>query len=256
MKILILGDVVSNTGCEHIRKVLPDLKRKENIDFCIANGENSAAGNGITPFSAQHLFDSGIDIITTGNHVYRRKEIYDFLDERLDIVRPANYYEYNPGRGYAIADLGRVKIGVINLAGSFSMDAVDNPFRVCEKVLDKIRDCKIKIIDFHAETTSEKRAMGFFLDGKVTCVFGTHTHVQTADEQILPKGTAYITDLGMCGPVQSVLGIEPQLTIRKFKSNLPVKFENAKGEYSIEGCLIDIDDKTGKANSIERVNIR
>ncbi len=254
MKILILGDIVSNIGSEHVRKILPSLKRERGINFCIANGENSAAGNGITPSSAQFLFDSGIDIITTGNHVYRRKEIYDFLDERLDIVRPANYYEYNPGRGYAVADLGRVKIGVINLAGSTSMDAVDNPFRVCEKVLDKISDCKIKIVDFHAETTSEKRAMGFFLDGKVSCVFGTHTHVQTADEQILPHGTAYITDVGMCGVKDSVLGVDKDIIVNKFYDGMPAFFNAAKGDCMINGIIVDVDPSCGKATAIERIN--
>ncbi len=255
MKILILGDIVSNIGCEHIRAKLPELKRKENIDFCIANGENSAAGNGITPFSAQYLFDSGVDIITTGNHVYRRKEIYDFLDERLDIIRPANYYEYNPGRGYAVADLGRVKIGVINLAGSFSMDTVDNPFRVAEKILENIKDCKIKIVDFHAETTSEKRAMGFFLDGKVTCVFGTHTHVQTADEQILPHGTAYITDVGMCGVRDSVLGVQKEIIIKKFCDGMPAFFNAASGDCMINGIVLDVENGTGKATGIKRINL-
>lgn len=254
MKILILGDIVSNIGCEHIRSKLPELKRKENIDFCIANGENSAAGNGITPFSAQYLFDSGVDIITTGNHVYRRKEIYDFLDERLDIVRPANYYEYNPGRGFATADLGRVKIGVINLVGTFAMDVVDNPFRVCEKVLDEIKDCKIKIVDFHAEATSEKRAMGYFLDGKVTCVFGTHTHVQTADEQILPHGTAYITDVGMCGVKDSVLGVEKDIIVKKYYDSMPAFFNAASGECFINGIIIDVNPSDGKANSVKRIN--
>ncbi|MBP3329218.1 MAG: TIGR00282 family metallophosphoesterase [Clostridia bacterium] len=255
MRILILGDIVSDIGCEHIREKLPGLKKSENIDFCIANGENSASGNGITPFSAQYLFDSGVDIITTGNHVYRRRVIYNFLDERLDIVRPANYYEYNPGRGYAVADLGRVKIGVINLAGTYAMDSVDNPFRVVEKVLDNIRDCKIKIVDFHAEATSEKRAMGFFLDGKVTCVFGTHTHVQTADEQILPHGTAYITDVGMCGVKDSVLGVEKNIIVKKYYDSMPALFDAASGECMINGLVIDVENSSGKVTEIKRINL-
>jgi len=254
MKILILGDIVSNIGCEYVRKILPELKRKENISFCIANGENSAAGNGITPFSAQYLFDSGVDVITTGNHVYRRKEIYDFLDERSDIVRPANYYENNPGRGYTAQDMGRVKIGVINLAGTFSMDAVDNPFRMVEKVLEKIKDCRIKIVDFHAETTSEKRAMGFFLDGKVTCIYGTHTHVQTADEQILSHGTAYITDVGMCGVKDSVLGVDKEIIVKKFIDGMPAHFNAANGKCMVNGIIVETDDSTGKALSVKRVN--
>ncbi len=254
MKILILGDIVSSVGCEHIRNKLSQLKRNENIDFCIANGENSAQGNGITPFSAQYLFDSGVDIITTGNHVYRRKEIYDFLDERSDIIRPANYYENNPGKGYVEADLGRVNIGVINLSGTYAMDSVDNPFRICEDVLEKIKSCKIKIVDFHAEATSEKRAMGFFLDGKVTCVFGTHTHVQTADEQILPHGTAYITDVGMCGVKDSVLGVEKDIIVKKFYDSMPAFFNAANGECMINAIVIDVDVSTGKANAIKRIN--
>lgn len=254
MKILILGDIVSSIGCEHIRNKLPQLKRNENIDFCIANGENSAQGNGITPFSAQYLFDSGVDVITTGNHVYRRKEIYDFLDERSDVIRPANYYENNPGKGFTEADMGRVKIGIINLAGTYAMDPVDNPFRICEDILEQIKSCKIKIVDFHAEATSEKRAMGFFLDGKVTCVFGTHTHVQTADEQILPNGTAYITDVGMCGVRDSVLGVDKDIIVKKYYDSMPAFFNAADGECMINGIVIDADVSTGKAKSIKRIN--
>lgn len=254
MKILILGDIVSNIGCEFVREKLPALKKREGIDFCIANGENSAAGNGITPFSAKYLFDSGIDLITTGNHVWKRREIYDFLDERQDIIRPANYYEFNPGRGYACTDLGRVKIGVINLAGTYAMDSVDNPFRVCEKVLEKIKDCKIKIVDFHAEATSEKKAMGFFLDGKVTCVYGTHTHVQTADEQLLPKSTAYITDVGMCGVKNSVLGVESEIIVKKFYDGMPSFFNLAKGDCMINAIVIDVNLSDGKATEIRRIN--
>ncbi len=255
MKILILGDVVSKIGCEHVRKNLPKIKREENIDFCIVNGENSAEGNGITPASCEYLFDSGADIVTTGNHVWRRREIYDFLDERQDIIRPANFYESNPGRGFAVADLGRVKIGVINLIGTFTMDNVDNPFKCVQNELKKISDCKIKIVDFHAEATSEKRAMGFFLDGKVTCVFGTHTHVQTADEQILPEGTAYITDVGMCGVKQSVLGVKKEIIIKKYIDGMPALFNAADGECMINGVVLDVDTKDGKAVSIKRINL-
>ncbi len=253
MKILILGDIVSRVGSEHIRAMLPKIKREENIDFCIANGENSAEGNGITPASAEYLFDSGVDIITTGNHVWRRREVYDFLDERHDVVRPVNFHENNPGRGFAVADLGRVKIGVINLIGTFTMDNVDNPFKCVERELEKIKDCKIKIVDFHAEATSEKRAMGFFLDGKVTCVFGTHTHVQTADEQLLPNGTAYITDVGMCGVKQSVLGVKKEIIIKKYIDGMPAQFNSADGECMINGIVLDVSLKDGKATSIKRI---
>ena len=180
----------------------------------------------------------------------------DYLDGNVDVIRPYNYPDGAPGSGVGIIDKGRFRVAVINMQGTVYSEPLGNPFWEIDKALKETDGCKTIIVDFHAEATAEKRALGFYLDGKVTAVVGTHTHVQTADEQILPNGTAYITDLGMCGPIQSVLGIEPELTIRKFRSNLPVRFENAKGEYSIDGCLIEIDEKTGKANSIERVNIR
>jgi metallophosphoesterase (TIGR00282 family) len=256
MRLLFLGDVVGQGGCEFLMKKLPDYKRKNNIDVCIANGENSAQGNGVTPKSCDMVFSSGVDFITLGNHTYKRPEIMEYLDKNVPVIRPYNFPKGAPGKGVGIIDKGRFRVAVINMQGTVYSDPLGNPFWEIDKALEETDGCKTIIVDFHAEATAEKRAMGFYLDGKVTALVGTHTHVQTADEQILPNGTAYITDLGMCGPVQSVLGIEPELTIRKFKSNLPVRFENAKGEYSLDGCLIDIDEKTGKANSIERVNIR
>ena len=255
MNILVIGDVVSTQGCEYLRRRLPMLKRQYAVDFCIANGENSAAGNGITPQSADFLFDSGVDLITTGNHVFRRKEIYDMLDSRHDIIRPANYYAGNPGKGVAVADLGSVKIGVINLAGNAFMDG-DNPFTCVDKCLEEISDCRIKLVDFHAEATGEKRALGFYLDGRVSAVFGTHTHVQTADEQILPEGTGYITDLGMVGTVQSVLGVTPANVIEKLKTGMPTRFTNNDGECMLCGCLFEIDKLSGKTVSAERISIR
>ena len=256
MRLLFLGDVVGQGGCEFLMKRLPDYKRKNNIDVCIANAENSAQGNGVTPKSCDMVFSSGVDFITLGNHTFKRPEIMEYLDKNIPVIRPYNFPKGAPGKGVGIIDKGRFRIAVINIQGTVYSDPISNPFWEIDKALEETDGCKTIIVDFHAEATAEKRAMGFYLDGRVTALVGTHTHVQTADEQLLPKGTAYITDIGMCGPVQSVLGIEPELTIRKFKSNLPVRFENAKGEYSIEGCLIDIDEKTGKAQSIERVNIR
>ncbi len=255
MVILAIGDVVGVPGCEYLRRRLPTIKKQYGVDFCIANGENSAAGNGITPDSAEYLFSCGVDLITTGNHVYRRKEIYDTLDSRHDIIRPANYYEGNPGKGVAVADMGSVKIGVINLAGNAFMDG-DNPFAAVDRCLDEISDCRIKLVDFHAEATGEKRALGFYLDGRVSAVFGTHTHVQTADEQILPDGTGYITDLGMVGTVQSVLGVAPQNIITKLKTGMPTRFENNSGECMLCGCIFDIDKQSGKTVDIQRINIR
>ncbi len=255
MNILVIGDVVSAQGCEFLRKNLPAFKKIKGIDLCIANGENSAVGNGITPFSAQYLFDSGVDFITTGNHVYRRREIYEMLDEREDIIRPANFYKENPGRGYAVIDMGFTKIGVINLAGSFYMDRCNNPFTCAEEILQKLSDCKIILVDFHAEATAEKQAMGFFLDGKVSAVFGTHTHVMTADAKILPKGTAYITDIGMTGPRNSVLGVKPEISVEWLRTGMPARFDAADGECFMNGCIFEIDNKTGKVISLDPVTI-
>ena len=255
MKILAIGDVVSTVGCEYLRKKLPALKKTYGVDFCIVNGENSAAGNGITPQSADYLFDSGVDLITTGNHVFRRREIYDRLDTDRNIIRPANYYAGNPGKGFAIADMGSVKIGVINLAGNAFMEGA-NPFTAADEVLKKLDECRIILCDFHAEATGEKRALGFYLDGKVSAVFGTHTHVQTADEQILPNGTGYITDLGMVGTVNSVLGVTPEAIITKLKTGMPTRFDNNEGECMLNACLFEIDKLSGKTTAVQRINIR
>ena len=256
MRLLFLGDVVGQGGCDFLMKKLPEYKRKNSIDICIANGENSAQGNGVTKKSVENMLDSGVDFITLGNHTFRRPEITDYLDKDVPVIRPYNYPMGASGKGVGIIDKGRYRIAVINMMGTAYLEPLGNPFSEMDKALNETDGCKIVLVDFHAEATAEKRAMGFYLDGKVTAVLGTHTHVQTADEQILPNGTAYITDAGMCGPVQSVLGIEPELTIRKFKTNLPVKFENAGGEYALNGVLIEIDEKSGKAIAIERVNVR
>ncbi len=255
MNILVIGDVVSSKGCEFLRSVLPAYKRLKKIDLCIANGENSAVGNGITPFSAQYLFDSGIDFITTGNHVYRRREFYEMLDERDDIIRPANFCESNPGKGYSVVDMGSVKVGIINLSGMVYMDRCGNPFAAVDEILPELSDCRIKLVDFHAEATAEKKAMGFYLDGKVSAVFGTHTHVMTADASVLPNGTAYITDIGMTGPKYSVLGVKPEISIEWLKTGMPARFDTAEGECMMNGCIFEIDNKTGKAISIEPVTI-
>ena len=255
MNILAIGDVVSSIGCEYLRKKLPSLKKMYSVDFCIVNGENSAAGNGITPQSADFLFDSGADLITTGNHVFRRREIYDRLDTDRNIIRPANYYAGNPGKGFAVADMGSVKIGVINLAGNAFMEGA-NPFTAADEVLKKLDDCRIVLCDFHAEATGEKRALGFYLDGRVSAVFGTHTHVQTADEQILPNGTGYITDLGMVGTINSVLGVSPEAIITKLKTGMPTRFDNNEGECMLNACLFEIDKQSGKTTAVQRINIR
>ncbi|MBQ6265473.1 MAG: TIGR00282 family metallophosphoesterase [Clostridia bacterium] len=253
MNIFAIGDVVGQEGCEFLRKTLPAFKKLKGIGLTIANGENSAAGNGITPFSAEHLFASGVDLITTGNHVYKRREVYDFLDSRSDIVRPANYFKNNPGRGFTVIDKGSVQIGVINLAGMSYMDSAANPFETVDSILSQLENCRIILVDFHAEATAEKKALGYYLDGRVSAVFGTHTHVQTSDARVLDGGTAYITDLGMTGPEKSVLGIKPEIAITRFKTGMPSRFETAQGKCFMCGCIFEIDEKTGRALSAESV---
>ncbi len=249
MKFLAIGDVVSAAGCEHLMKALPELKKYYGADFAIVNGENSAVGNGIIPKSADHIFSCGADVITLGNHALRRPEICDYLDENSMIIRPANFHPSAPGSGMAVLDLGFTKAAVINIQGNVFLEAHTNAFDCADEMLAKAEQegCKIKLIDFHAEATSEKCAMGFYLDGRASAVFGTHTHVQTSDNQILPCGTGYVTDLGMTGAANSVLGIEPELAIRKMQTLLPVRFKNPEGKCVCEGCFFEIDDKTGKA---------
>ncbi len=255
MNILAVGDVVGMQGCEFLRRRLPALKKLKGISLCIANGENSAAGNGITPESAEYLFACGVDFITTGNHAFRRAEMNDFFDSSEYVIRPCNYYSGCPGKGSGIMDMGRVRVGIINLSGSAFMENAENPFCAVDSELEKLSDCRIKLVDFHAEATGEKRALGFYLDGRVSAVFGTHTHVQTADEQILPNGTGYITDLGMTGVVQSVLGVKPEIIIGKLKTGMPARFDFASGDCTMSACVFEIDDRTGKTTAVERLNI-
>ena len=256
MRLLFIGDVVGQGGCEFLMKTLPAYKKENGVDICIANGENSAQGNGVTPFSCKMLYDSGVDFITLGNHSFKRPEVIEYLEKEPTIIRPYNFPEGAPGKGVGVLEKGRFRVAVINLMGTVYMEALDNPFTAIDKALKETDGCKTVIVDFHAEATAEKRSLGFYLDSKVTAVLGTHTHVQTADAQILPKGTAYITDVGMTGPVQSVLGIEPELAIKKMKQHIPVRFSNAEGVYSMNACLIDIDEKTGKATYIKRVVLK
>ncbi|MBQ2604144.1 MAG: TIGR00282 family metallophosphoesterase [Acutalibacteraceae bacterium] len=257
MKTLCIGDVVGSNGCEFLMKKLPAFKRNNSIDFVIANGENSADGNGITPQSAKMLFNSGVDVITTGNHAFKRRECYDYFDDCNELVRPANYPEGGaPGRGYTIIDMLKYKVCVINAMGTFELEPLDCPFRKLDKILEETADCKIRILDFHAEATAEKKAMGYYLDGRISAVFGTHTHVQTADEAILPHGTGYITDVGMTGAVESVLGVKKEIIISSFIYKMPERFEIAEGECQMDCIIFDIDTKTGKAVAVSRQAIR
>lgn len=254
MNVLVLGDVVNREGCDFLKNKLSAFKKLKAIDFCIANGENSADGNGITPESATLLFSAGVDFITTGNHTYRRREIFDFLDENEFIVRPCNYHASNPGVGSRVVDCGFFSIGIINVMGTMYMECLENPFHAVEREIEKIRNkTNIIFVDFHAEATSEKKAMGFFLDGSVTAVFGTHTHVLTADNTVLKGGTGYITDVGMCGVTQSVLGVDKDIIIDKFRFNMPKRFDKAQGPSSANGCIFTVDKASGKCISTELV---
>ena len=236
MKILAIGDVVGKIGCEFLREKLPSIKQREGVGLVIANGENSSDGNGTTPSSAEYLFSSGVDIITGGNHSFRRKECYE-------------YY------GYAVYDMGRIQVGVINLMGCMYLESLNDPFDTADRILSRIKTA-ITIVDFHAEATAEKLALAYYLDGRVSAMFGTHTHVQTADEMIFENGLGYITDVGMTGPAVSVLGVKPELTIRKFREKLPVRFETAQGKCKMNCILFDVDEKSGKTVSVKRMDIR
>lgn len=257
MKLLALGDVVSDGGCRALLHNLPKIKREYGIDVCIANGENSAKGNGILPESADNLFSAGVDLITTGNHVFRRKGIYDYLDEHDCVLRPYNMHPSCPGKGVGVIDMGKYRIGVINLIGTaFFNSNNSNPFDALDRAIKEVVDCKIKIVDFHAEATGEKRALGFYADGRVSALFGTHTHVRTADAQILPKGTGYITDLGMCGAENSVLGIEPECIIRSLKTGMPTLYQAKESEISVNGCVFEINESTGLTESVRTITVR
>lgn len=256
MKVLAIGDVVGKAGCEFLRSKLPQIKKDYDIDLVIANGENSAEGNGITPHSANFLFSSGVDVITTGNHAFRRKEIYNYLNDNKYILRPANYPEGStPGKGVCKIDMLKRNVIIVNLLGTIYMESLDNPLEKIDEILKHVSENDIVIVDFHAETTSEKRAMGFYLDGKVSAIFGTHTHVMTADESILKNGTGYITDVGMTGPINSVLGIKPEIIIKKLKEKMPVKFEYGEGDCKMECVLFDIDLHMRKTVGIKRLII-
>ena len=255
MKLLFLGDVVGQIGSEFVGEKLRPLKKFYGADIVIVNGENSANGNGITPQSAKYLFNHGADIITTGNHCYRRKEIMEMYDSEEYLLRPANFPEGNVGHGVCIYDMGSCRIAVINLMGTVYMEALDNPFSTVDKLLCGIDTPNI-FVDFHAEATSEKKAMGQYLAGKVTAVFGTHTHVQTADECILSEHTGYITDAGMCGPELSVLGVKSEIAIEKQRFHSPVRFVESDNPPFINGVIVEFEQNNGKCVAIERIIVR
>ena len=257
IKILCVGDVVSQSGCDFLRKKLPEIKREHNIDVCIVNGENSAVGNGMLPNSCEHIFTSGADMITGGNHSLKRREIYEYLDRKENVLRPANYGDGVLGKGYGIIDKGAYKIGVINLLGRVWLEGHGDPFGVAENIIQELKkETNIILVDFHAEATSEKKAFGYCFDGVVSAVFGTHTHVQTADAQILSGGTGYITDLGMTGPEESVLGVKKEIIIDKFRKGFSSMFETADTPAFLQGCIFTIDKDSGKTVEISAVTVR
>lgn len=254
VKALFLGDVCGQPGCRALFMGLKQLIKDYHADVVITNGENAADGFGITPDLAEQMRNSGVDIITSGNHIWQKREIIPMLKNQEWILRPANYPPKVPGRGFTIFEAKKVKVGVLNLQGRKSLPSTDCPFRVGKDIIQQLRSkTHVIIVDFHAENTEEKEALGIYLDGQVSAVLGTHTHVQTADERILPKGTAYITDVGMTGPEMSVIGSRPDLSLERQLTQMPIKSEILDDSTMINGVLLSIDTETGKAEKIERV---
>ena len=252
-KVLAVGDVVGNPGLDRVRRHLRQLKRKTGAHFAVVNGENAAVV-GMLPHQAEEILDAGADVITMGNHTWSKREIVDYMEDCPQVLRPAYYAPQVSGRGWRIFDSPAGEVAVIDLIGRCNMDyGPDNPFLIVEKILKEI-DTKLILVELHAEATSEKLAMGYFLDGRISAVWGTHTHVPTADARVLPKGTGYVTDLGMTGPRDSVLGIRPELSIAKFRGDLPERYRWAEGPTKMEAVLFTIDSTTGSCLKAERVD--
>lgn len=257
MRILAVGDLIGESGVKKLKEILPKIKKEEKIDFVVTNGENSAGGMGITEKNYRDILDAGTNVITMGNHTWGKKDIFKFIDNP-QLLRPANYPEGVVGKGLGIYECKNKKIAVMNFIGRVDINILsENPFIMAKKMVEEIKDkVDIIIIDFHAEATAEKIAMGRYLDGKITALFGTHTHVQTADEQIFPEGTAYITDIGMTGPKNSVIGMDIKASIKRFETTLPEKYKLAEGDCIFNAVIFDIDDETNKVTDIKRINIK
>lgn len=257
MKILIVGDVVGKVGRRLLSHLLPQVRQSEQIDFVVANGENAAGGFGLTPKIARQIFSYGVDCLTSGNHIWSKKEIYQIIDEEERLLRPLNYPKGVPGRGSSFFKLAKGdSLAVINLSGRVFLQELECPFRTAKEEIKRIREHTHNIvIDIHSEATSEKIALGWYLDGQVSAIIGTHTHVQTADEKILPGGTAYITDIGMTGPTDSVIGVKKDIAIRRFMTQLPLRLETADGAGRFCGAIVEIDKSTGKAKDIKRIQL-
>lgn len=258
MILLFLGDVVGRPGRRAVARVLSQLVRDAHVDFIVANCENASGGKGIDPESAEELYDAGIDVLTSGNHVWQNRAIVPYIEEQGRLLRPANFPPGAPGRGWIVRTARNgARVGVLNLIGRVFMQPVDCPFRAADEVIERVRDeTPVVLVDMHGEATSEKNGMGRFLDGRVTAVVGSHTHIQTADEAILPGGTAYLTDAGMCGPEDSILGVKTDAVLRRFVTQMPTRFEVATGPVIVQGALVDVDEATGRARAIRRVRER
>lgn len=254
VRVLFIGDIVGRPGRDAVAGILLRWRAIHQPDIVLANGENAAAGHGITPAIAEELFHTGIDVITLGNHTFNKKEVVPLLQQDPRVLRPANYPPEVPGRGYGVYTAGSGRLGVISLMGRVFMDPLDDPFRAAQQLVALLREqtCCI-LVDIHAEATSEKAAMGWMLDGQVSAVVGTHSHVPTADARVLPRGTAFITDVGMAGPWESILGVKPEIIIRRFQTMMPARFEVADGPVLVSAVLIDIDNATGMASNITRI---
>lgn len=258
MKILFIGDIVGKPGRRAVQEILPSLIGNREIDLVIANCENAAAGFGITRDVVEELYDAHIDILTSGNHIWDKKEVLGFIEDYETLLRPANYPGIVPGKGSVLMPTAAGDyVGVLNLAGRIFMQPIDCPFVTAKREIVRLKaKTNVIIVDMHAEATSEKKALGWYLDGEVSAVLGTHTHVQTADDEVLPGGTAYISDVGMTGPFDSVIGIKKDTIIERFLTQVPNKFDVAKGDIRLQGVLMDIDAQSGRANAIERISVK
>jgi metallophosphoesterase (TIGR00282 family) len=256
MNILMVGDVFGDSGRTAVGKLLPRLRQEHAIDFCVVNVENSAGGFGVTPPMARQVLEQGADVLTSGNHIWDKKEIVEYITKENLLLRPANFPVGTPGVGHVTVKAGPHRVAVLNLMGRVFMHPIDCPFRKADEIVPELRrDTPIVLVDMHAEATSESVAMGWYLDGRVSAVVGTHRHVQTADERVLPGGTAYITDLGMTGPTEGVIGVDREIIINRFLHQMPARFEPAKGPAALHGVVIVVDPESGRASQIRRLSI-
>jgi 2',3'-cyclic-nucleotide 2'-phosphodiesterase len=258
LKLLFIGDIFASAGRRIVADHLADIVQTQQIDLAVANAENSAGGFGITPAIAEELFKLGLDVLTSGNHIWDKREIYDYLRRQPRLLRPANYPEETPGRGLIVVKARNGSdCAILNLQGRTYMPATSCPFRKADELLGSLdASVKVRLVDFHAELTSEKMAMGWYLDGRVSAVLGTHTHVPTADTRVLPKGTAYQTDVGMTGPYDSIIGVEKQLVLERFLTSMPAKMEAAKGTVEFHSVIVEVDEASGKAHTLRRFTIQ